>query len=460
MTQWLEWLSDNWTIVLVPFLVFASIYVIGLWIRILLFRYLGGWHSWTKWRGHQAVANSTRRPILDWFILLGAYIAVQVSALSAVYKLLAGLIISSLFIISLAWVVANISDKLIRLYSDDENASKQPTRIGVNVSRAIIGIIAALGILSVWGVPVSPFLLIIVVILLVIGLALRDTIPNYISGLQMSSGKQIKVGDFIKLDSGEAGQITAINWQNTQIKSLQGEDIIIPNSKLARATLVNYGRPLKKATDPFHFYTRLHLRELTGLKAGNLTELVTILKDMPDAVVYYHVHHFLEEHLFLAPEPANDFALWISNTLGNDILGERLASIDTFTLPNISAVKTRLIDTIEDYLRNNPDSRKAPEEEEFHFVRSISFILPTPYVAHDLGEFVEVLRKVTIDSIYFHIYEARLRLQKGTNDFSIWISDSLGEKELADRISNIDPYVYTLENLRSRIIEQVEAYFR
>ncbi len=86
--------------------------------------------------------------------------------------------------------------------------------------------------------------------------------------------------------------------------------------------------------------------------------------------------------------------------------------------------------------------------------------MPTSYVAHNLGDFVEIMRKVTIDSIYFHIYEARLRLQKGTNDFSIWMEDSLGEKELADRIASIDPYVYTLENLRSRIIEQVDNYIR
>ena len=172
------------------------------------------------------------------------------------------------------------------------------------------------------------------------------------------------------------------------------------------------------------------------------------------------MHRFLEEHLYLTPEPTNDFAIWVNTALGNDILSERLASIDTFAFPNIGAVRQRLVDTLEDYLRNNPDSRRAPEEEEFHFVRSISFILPTAYVAHDLREFVEILRKVTIDSIYFHIFEARLRLQKGTNDFSIWIADSLGEKELGDRIAGIDPYVYTLENLRSRIIEQVESYIK
>jgi hypothetical protein len=134
--------------------------------------------------------------------------------------------------------------------------------------------------------------------------------------------------------------------------------------------------------------------------------------------------------------------------------------VDTFAFPNMGNLKQRLVEVIEGFLRNNPDGHQCPEGEEFHFIRSNSFILPTPYVAHDLREFVEILRKVTIDSIYFHIYESRLRLQRGNNDFSIWIAESLGENELADKISNIDPYVYTLENLRAMIIEQTEGYIR
>ncbi|GAI49232.1 unnamed protein product, partial [marine sediment metagenome] len=55
------------------------------------------------------------------------------------------------------------------------------------------------------------------------------------------------------------------------------------------------GHPLKKATQPFRFYSRLHLKELTGLKASNLTELLDILKKVPGAVIYYHTHHFLEQ---------------------------------------------------------------------------------------------------------------------------------------------------------------------
>lgn len=459
MDQWINWLSQNWILIVVPILAFLAIYAIGLLLRTILFRLLNSYKDWDRWRGSKAVSDSIRRPIMDWFILLGAYVATQSSALSPDAKSLASRIIGSLFIVSLAWVTDIIGEKLIHLYTRD-TAPKRQNTISINVLRGIIAVIALLIILDLWGFPVSPILLVIAVIVFIAGLALRDAIPNYVFGMQLSSGKQIKVGDFIKLDSGESGQVTSITWQSTEIKSLQGESILIPNGKLARTTVTNYGHRSKKATSPFRFNSRLHLRELTGIKACNLTELAAILNEAPDSVVYYHVHHFLEEHLYLTPEPTNDFAIWVSTTLGDDILSEQLASIDTFAFPNIGTVKQRFVDTISDYLRNNPDSRRCPEGEEFHFIRSISFILPTSYVAHDLREFVEIMRKVTIDSVYFHIFESRLRLQKGTNDFSIWISDSLGEKELADRIASIDPYVYTLDNLRNRIIEETENYIK
>ena len=459
MADWVNWLADNWILVVIPLLSFIAIFAVGLLLRILILRLLARSPDWSRWRGSKAVSDSLKRPFLDWFFLLGSYVAVQVSSLPSNAKNLAAMIIGSLFVVSVAWVIDNIAEKLIRLYTN----AKAPTRqsiAAINVLRAIIIVVAILIILSIWGFPINPILWVIALVVIVVALTLRDVIANYFSSLQVSSARQIKVGDFIKLDSGESGHVISITWQNTQIKSLQGDSILIPNSKLARTTVTNYGHLLKKATDPFHFNTRLHLRELTGIKACNVNELFDILREAPDNVVFYHVHHFLEENLYLTPEPTNDFAIWVNSILGDDILGERLASIDTFAFPTIGAVKQRLVDTLADYLRNNRDERKCHEGEEFHFIRSVIFILPTSYVAHDLREFVEILRKVTIDSIYFHVFESRLRLQKGTNDFSIWIAESLGEKELADEIASIDPYVHTLENLRNLIISRIEKYIK
>ena len=216
---------------------------------------------------------------------------------------------------------------------------------------------------------------------------------------------------------------------------------------------------LRKAKEPFRFYTRLHLSELTGLRAATLSQLLALIKEVSGSSIYHHTHRFLQQHQYLSPEPPNDFAYWVTEILGEDELGERLASIDIIQFSNIRSLREKIVETIEDYLSNSPSAklRFAKEVEEFYFMKSVSFILPTNFMAYDLRGFVDILKKITIDSIYFHIFEARLRLEKGSNDFSNWIESSIEDKELADEIARLDPYTHTLEDLRHTLVTIIES---
>jgi len=213
-----------------------------------------------------------------------------------------------------------------------------------------------------------------------------------------------------------------------------------------------------KAKEPFRFYTRWHLSELLGIKASNLGQLLEHIKNVPGSCIYHHTHRFLQQHQYLSPEPPNDFAYWVRGVLGDDELGERLASIDTIQYKTIRSLREKIVETIEEYLKDNPRAnlRFAREDEQFHFIKSVSFIAPTNDTATDLREFADALKKVTIDSIYFHIFEAHLRLEKGTNDFSNWLETSLQENGLAAKIARLDPYTYTLDGLRKTILKIVE----
>lgn len=215
---------------------------------------------------------------------------------------------------------------------------------------------------------------------------------------------------------------------------------------------------LIKAKEPFRFYTRMHLSELTGLRANSLNLLATLIKEVPDSCIYTHTHRFLQQYQYLSPEPPNDFAYWVTEILGEDDLGKRLGEIDTMQFSEMAVLKERLAATIEDYLKDHPIEKLkfAREGEEFHFMKTVSFILPTNYVAYDLQEFVRALKNVTVDSIYFHIFEARLRLGRKTNDFSYWIENSLGNERLAISIASLGPYLCTLEDLRGMIISVIE----
>ena len=209
---------------------------------------------------------------------------------------------------------------------------------------------------------------------------------------------------------------------------------------------------------PFRFYTRLNLVELLGRQAKNIAGLLEGLRQVPGSSIYYHTHRFLQQHHYLSPEPPNDFAFWVTNSLGVDALGERLASVDTCKFRSIRSLREKFIEILESYLHEqNSRNTDCQEGEEFHFMSCRTFILPTAYEARDLKEFREMLQKVSINSIYFHIFEARLRLERGENDFSNWLEE-IGRKKLAREISRLDPYTITLEGLRKKLIQRVRQH--
>lgn len=211
-----------------------------------------------------------------------------------------------------------------------------------------------------------------------------------------------------------------------------------------------------QTAQPFRFSTSLILQEATGLRAARLRSLAQLLRVVPDSCIYYHTHYFLLQHHYLTPEPSNDFAYWVGEVLGEEALGERLAGLDIMEHISLSTLRQRLVDIIEHYLRRTPTARFkfASEGEEFFFIKSVQVILPTPYTAATLAEFADMLERVSVRSLYFHVFDARLRLGRKTNDFSLWL-EQLGYPELAQEIAGLDPYDYTLESLRSLMLSLV-----
>ena len=222
------------------------------------------------------------------------------------------------------------------------------------------------------------------------------------------------------------------------------------------------GRMMKKrvkAKFPFEFFSRLHLRQLTGLKAATLPQLLHHLKTVPGSVIYHHTHHFLEQHQRMVPSVPNDFAYWVTEVMGEGRLGEQLSAIDTITAPSIWDLRESIVAMIDDALKAMPalGVKMAPSGQKFYFMSTMSFVFKTPYKADSLEEFANCLKKVTLTSIYYHIFESRLRHERATNDFSSWLKESLDETELAEKISRLNPYDYSLEGLRQKMVDMVHA---
>lgn len=208
--------------------------------------------------------------------------------------------------------------------------------------------------------------------------------------------------------------------------------------------------------NPFYFFTSSNLVELTGEKADTLEELVALLRRCTGSAIFYHVFQSFRERHFAIEKYHSDFAQWISTSLDGEALAERLGALDVRDFTTIRALRESMIQVVENHLHQYPQSGNRQGRTPFFFCQSVSVIMPTNYIAWNLNDFFQIIKKIGIRSIHYHLIEARLRLGVQTNDFSYWLRDSLKKETLAKRIEAIDIYLYTLEEIRNRILQYTE----
>ncbi|HUI54492.1 MAG TPA: DUF5752 family protein [Bryobacteraceae bacterium] len=210
---------------------------------------------------------------------------------------------------------------------------------------------------------------------------------------------------------------------------------------------------MPERVEPFVFYTETGLVVLTGRKASNLEELHGHLTQVSGSCIFYHTHYLYLVHHFEKPRFYNEFANWVSHALQEERLAERLAAIDLLAITSIRELREAIVAAIEKHLEGDKRVRReCPPGDEFHFCEAQSFVIPTGQVAHRLEEFFEAIPGVTNACLHFHFFEARLRLERPTNDFSNWLG-SLGETALARRIDRLNPYEMTLDDLKQEIVK-------
>lgn len=203
----------------------------------------------------------------------------------------------------------------------------------------------------------------------------------------------------------------------------------------------------------FEFYTCNHLNRLLKISARNIKELLQGLESVPDSSIYAHTFKFVRSHHYLINEPSNDFAYWTINIYKDEELGEILSSVNPFEYNTISELRKRFCDIIKDYLiKGRKRLIDVPDGQEFNFIDCLSLIYPLRIRATNIYEFCEAIEKISLNSIYFHMFEARLRLHRADNDFTLWLKD-MGEQRKAEEISKLNIYYMNLSEIREEIIK-------
>ncbi|MDH4187282.1 MAG: DUF5752 family protein [Nitrospira sp.] len=208
----------------------------------------------------------------------------------------------------------------------------------------------------------------------------------------------------------------------------------------------------------FRFIGCSEVQEILGKQAEDERQLAELLEEVPLDSIYFHTHSFFLRHRFIERTYPNDFADWVDEQVRDHVLAERLSVVDPFDFKSLDALREELISIIDDHLSTLVTVPRAGFGTPFYFNRSRILEVPTGVEAQTLREFRDAISEVDVSAIYYHVFEAHLRLQREENDFSAWIRGSLKLPELADRMQALNPYLGSLERLRSSLLTMCDDF--
>jgi len=210
------------------------------------------------------------------------------------------------------------------------------------------------------------------------------------------------------------------------------------------------------AETPFAFFTVSYLVRIGSQSAGTIGELLTGLDHCSDASIFHHTFQTLGSHHFLTEGFSNDFAQWALADANHGDLAEQLAALDIRDYLSIAALRSDLCRVTSDYCDAYPDFARQAALERFYFCESVEVTVPLGYQACTLEEFRAGIERMSHASFYFHFISSRLRLHLRSNDFSLWLANTLGLQTLAASVDQIDVYTNTLDSARAKVLRLID----
>ncbi len=151
-------------------------------------------------------------------------------------SLLAGQFLGALF----EWYRQNIAHRT-KTTLDDEFIP-----LFNKLSKIVIFFVGAMIILKKFNVDITGFVITGGIASIAVALAAKDTIANMISGFLILIDRPFRINDRIELPDGKIGDVQEIGLRCTKILTFDNTILVIPNSDISAARVINHGYPSAK----------------------------------------------------------------------------------------------------------------------------------------------------------------------------------------------------------------------
>ena len=242
-----RFLAQHWEQLSSLSCVLVATLVVGYAAKRILVRVLRPWAERGKGPAAPIVINALQGQFMVWVLILGTHLAMQSSDLAP-----AGDAYGRAHPAGAVDLVCDLHLRAAGRRPDPAiTATAAPgalpvTTLTQTLAQLAVVILGILVLLNQLGISITPILTALGVGGLAVALALQDTLSNLFAGFYVAVAGQVRLGDYIKLNSGEEGYVTDIGWRCTTVRASASNMIIIPNNKLGQAIVTNFYLPDKR----------------------------------------------------------------------------------------------------------------------------------------------------------------------------------------------------------------------
>jgi small-conductance mechanosensitive channel len=221
----------------------AASWVIGHLLGAVLMSRVPRWLTDHQQRLADSALRILRRRLPWWSLLVGAWLSAGYWPLTPEGYFLVGRTTFVLGAVSVTLALAALASRSVETYAPLISPALPVSSLTRNVAWTLIAVLGLLIILNGLGLSITPMLTALGVGGLAVALALQEPLANFFAGIFITLAGQIRVGDYVKLDSGHEGYVVDFSWRSTRLRMLANNLVVVPNATLAHAIVVNHHLP-------------------------------------------------------------------------------------------------------------------------------------------------------------------------------------------------------------------------
>lgn len=275
-------------------------------LTTILMRVIGHFatHTHVTWDDH--IIALLHRPLFWTVVAIGLLTAILPLHLPTAASDVIRSVMATLMIIIWSGFLLRISRIVLRGMSARQHAQSlvrpQTQPLFENLGFILVLILAVYFIFRAWRIDMTAWLASAGIVGIAIGFAAKDTLANLFSGVFILADAPYKLGDYVVLDSGERGKVTAIGLRSTRLLTRDDVEITIPNAIMGNSRIINEsGGPHEK----------FRIRASVGVAYGSdIDQVKAILMDIA----------INEPQVCTAPEPRVRFRAFGASSLDVDLL--------------------------------------------------------------------------------------------------------------------------------------------